>query len=379
MIHNITSRGVFVGLAVGVAALFGLLFVIIPRADAASDQFDEHLVTIHDHGKVRSVLTTQTTLRAVLREAKITLDPNDKVEPGLDEDLVARDYQVNIYRARPIVIVDGNIRQLIMSAYQTPKQIAEHAGMVLHDEDITKMELPKNLIGDGASLTMKIDRATEVNLVLYGKKRTVYTQTSTVADFIKEKNIVLGKNDTLSVKQSRSITSKMTIEIWRNGKQTVTHDEPIAFEIEQIEDKNRPIGYKKITEPGVRGKKTVTYEIVMKNGKEVARKKIQSVVIERPVKQVEIVGAKPNFSGDFGAALAKLRACESGGNYQINTGNGFYGAYQYDVGTWGNYGGYANASQAPPAVQDQKARETYVARGWSPWPSCGASLPDTYR
>src|SRR5438132_5311587 len=56
-----------------------------------------------------------------------------------------------------------------------------------------------------------------------------------------------------------------------------------------------------------------------------------------------------------GDAWARLRACESGGRYNANTGNGYYGAYQYNLGTWGNYGGYARPDLAPPAVQDAKA------------------------
>jgi hypothetical protein len=77
-------------------------------------------------------------------------------------------------------------------------------------------------------------------------------------------------------------------------------------------------------------------------------------------------------SGDD--AFARLRLCEAGGNYSTNTGNGFYGAYQYDLGTWNNYGGFKYPHEAPPAVQDAKARETQAARGWSPWPACSRKL-----
>jgi LysM repeat protein len=65
------------------------------------------------------------------------------------------------------------------------------------------------------------------------------------------------------------------------------------------------------------------------------------------------------------------RVClrESGCNYATNTGNGYYGAYQYDDRTWGGYGGYAHASDAPPAVQDAKFAQTFAARGCSPWPN----------
>jgi len=79
--------------------------------------------------------------------------------------------------------------------------------------------------------------------------------------------------------------------------------------------------------------------------------------------------ARTGGNAASGDVLARIRARESGGNYATNTGNGYYGAYQYNDGTWGGYGGYAHASDAPASVQDAKAAETYAARGCSPWPN----------
>jgi hypothetical protein len=62
--------------------------------------------------------------------------------------------------------------------------------------------------------------------------------------------------------------------------------------------------------------------------------------------------------------------CESGGNYNINTGNGYYGAWQFNYGTWlGNGGGkYARyAHLAPKFAQDHIAWRTWRSRGWQPW------------
>lgn len=69
--------------------------------------------------------------------------------------------------------------------------------------------------------------------------------------------------------------------------------------------------------------------------------------------------------------LAAIRACESGGNYSTNTGNGFYGAYQFDLGTWASVGGSGLPSNASPAEQDYRAALLYRSRGSSPWPVCG--------
>ena len=75
-------------------------------------------------------------------------------------------------------------------------------------------------------------------------------------------------------------------------------------------------------------------------------------------------------SDDF----ARLRACESGGNYSINTGNGYYGAYQFNLGTWRSVGGSGYPHQASPATQDALAAKLQSQRGWSPWPACSARL-----
>lgn len=375
--HYISPFYIFLAsLTVGLA-IFGAL--LIPKAHALKD--GERLFMIHDRGIERGIISDAPSLRQVLAEAHISLDQNDRVEPGLDDALATNQYQVNIYRARPVLIEDGNVRQLVMSAYQTPKQIASHAGIELRDEDKAAVNLNSNFVSDGASLRMTIDRAVGFTLQLYGKTDTVYTQAATVGDFLKEKNIVLGEKDDMSLQKSDAITAGMMLSIWRNGKQTVTGEEPVDFEIQQIKDANREIGYKEITTPGQKGKKMVTYEIIMQDGKEVSRTAIQTVVTQQPVTQVETVGAKSTntFSGSFAEALARLRSCE--GSYTSNTGNGYYGAYQFDIQTWGGYGGYSNASQAPPSVQDEKAWLTYQRRGWNPWPSCSRSqgLQDIYR
>ena len=78
--------------------------------------------------------------------------------------------------------------------------------------------------------------------------------------------------------------------------------------------------------------------------------------------------------GGLADAMAALRDCESGGDYSINTGNGYYGAYQFSLSTWNwlGYSGYPH--EAPPHVQDEAALALYNINGWSPWPACSASL-----
>lgn len=64
---------------------------------------------------------------------------------------------------------------------------------------------------------------------------------------------------------------------------------------------------------------------------------------------------------------AKLRSCESSNNYAINTGNGYYGAYQFDLATWKSVGGTGYPNQASKTEQDKRALILYRERGWQPW------------
>ena len=362
----------------------GLFFVNQALADATkpATKAGEKLVTIYDRGAEKTIVTKARTIREALKLAKFSIDERqDVVEPSLDSEMVAEKYSINIFRARPITIVDGNKRLKITTAEQTPALIAKAAGIEVFEEDKTTLSNSDNMAVDGANMVMKIDRASMVNFVLYGKESVIRTHAKTVGELLKEKNINPKKDDTLSVDRSTKIIPGMKIELWRNGKQTITAEEDVKFEVEKVQDANRDSGYREVKQAGENGKKNVTYEIEMKNGVEVSRKEIASVVTKEPKKQIEIVGTKSStsFSGSFSEALARLRSCE--GSYTSNTGNGYYGAYQFDKRTWGNYGGYELASDAPAAVQDEKAWQTYKARGWQPWPTCKVKmgLQDIYR
>lgn len=77
-----------------------------------------------------------------------------------------------------------------------------------------------------------------------------------------------------------------------------------------------------------------------------------------------------------GLNWAALRFCESNGSggYRANTGNGYYGAYQFDLRTWRGLGYSGYPHHASPATQDEAARQLYASRGRQPWPVCGRQL-----
>ena len=94
---------------------------------------------------------------------------------------------------------------------------------------------------------------------------------------------------------------------------------------------------------------------------------------------VATIAAAGMSIGTVGAAEAasgwsQVAQCESGGNSATNTGNGYYGRYQFDQQTWQSLGYSGTASQYSAATQTRAAERLYAQRGSSPWPVCGKCL-----
>ena len=70
----------------------------------------------------------------------------------------------------------------------------------------------------------------------------------------------------------------------------------------------------------------------------------------------------------------RLRNCEAGGRYDRNSGNGYYGAYQFAAGTWRSLGYKGLPHQAPPEIQDEAARKLQARSGWGQWPACARRI-----
>lgn len=302
--HSLLWRGRFAGLPVTrmlliIAALvvlsIGSIITTHAYADTTTQSTDGRVITLYDRGVERSFITNASTIGDALKEAGVEIDARDRVEPALDETLVANEYAVNVYRARPLLVIDGVTRHVVMTAAQVPEQIAKDASLTLHDEDITKLEQSDNLLADGAAERFIVTRAVSFEFTLYGETFTARTQAKTVGDMLAQKNITLGKNDRVSLPLTAPITSGMSVQVWREGTQTVTRDEEVDFEVDKIQDANRPVGYREVKTPGEKGVRTVTYEVFIRDGKEVARKEIASVEKKASVKQVEIIGSKSPF------------------------------------------------------------------------------------
>jgi resuscitation-promoting factor RpfA len=95
---------------------------------------------------------------------------------------------------------------------------------------------------------------------------------------------------------------------------------------------------------------------------------VGAVAAGTPVALAGTASAAPDSAWD------KLAQCESGGNWNINTGNGYYGGIQFNASTWRAYGGTGMPHQASKAQQIAVAERTLAAQGWGAWPSCSRKM-----
>lgn len=340
---------------------------------------NSQLVIFSHDGKQETLPTRATNVGEFIARTGIEVHEGDKVEPALNAEILGDNFKVNIYRARPIIIVDGERKIQAQSAATTPRSKAEQAGVEVYPEDEINTLPTTNFLKDGIGEQIVIDRSTPVHLNVYGTPVTARTRAKTVGDLLKEKQIMLGGDDTVQPNADTQLTPNLQVFITRKGVQIVTKEETTPPPVEIIEDPSLSVGASAVRQQGSPGKKLITYQIELQNNKEVARKIIQEVVVRQPVKQIMARGPL----GSFAEALGRLRSCE--GAYTSNTGNGYYGAYQFNLSTWRSNAppGYQDVvpSSAPPTIQDQAAATLYQRRGWQPWPACSIKLglQDIYR
>ena len=343
---------------------------------------DVKRVEVYIDGQTRTVPTRASTVGELLKRINVTLQKEDVVEPGLNSPISDDDFKVSVYKAKPVTVIDEDGRTITAKiAESTPYALAKKAGFTVYEEDDIHFAQPDSALDDGyvGDLVM-IKRSTPVTINLYGKDIRTRTLAKDVEGILNEKNISINPQDKFVPNLRTPVKKNMKIFILRPGQKIINEEEQIVPPTQVQYDATMDVGESKVIDEGRPGIRVVTYQIEVKNGKVISRKEIQSVISTQPKPRIVVEGTKTaGFDGSFDGALARLRSCE--GSYNSNTGNGYYGAYQFDIGTWGGYGGYSNAAEAPPAVQDQKAWETYQGRGWQPWPSCSRSLglQDIYR
>jgi uncharacterized protein YabE (DUF348 family) len=325
-------------------------------------------VSVDVDGVSQHVRTYSSTVSQVLKDDGITLGAHDAVSPSPNAS-VADGGTIMLQRGRLVKLtvdgvqqdhwtrattVAGAMNELGMSGKGAWVSQAGGAAIPLSGMSL-QVRMPKQVtLTDGASAP-----------------RTVTTTDATVGQLLTDQHIQVGNQDSVNPGLNDQITGDMKISISRTGTQVVTITQSIPFQIQQIQDSTMQEGTQQITTQGVNGSEQVTYRITQVNGKETNRVQLQANVTTPPVTQVVRVGTQP-LPGD--AVWDRIAQCESGGNWSINTGNGYYGGLQFNEATWNSNGGQVYAARADLASKAQQiaiADKVRDARGYEPWQCAG--------
>lgn len=363
-------RKVLVGLAgTGFAiVIIGLVVGVIPPPKSVLAD-SSRIVSIYYDGQKKIITSEATTVGATLDQAGVQVGQNDLVEPSRDTVIPAGFFNVNVYRARPVVVVDGERKLLVHTALQSPKLIAEAAGIKTYPEDTYGFSTITEPVSSGVvGQKVIIERATPVVIQADGARIVVRTHQKTVGELLIERDVALGPQDTVTTPREASITPNMVIQINRVKVVTLKEEQKIDRPVETIKDPELEAGKTEVRQEGNDGVKQVVYRVNYNNGTEQARQLLSQSITKQPVKKVIVVGTKQEDG------WLKLRICESGNNYS-NKRNPFYrGAYQFSYATWKSMGGTGDPADASPAEQDMRAEKLYARSGAGQWPICGRYL-----
>jgi uncharacterized protein YabE (DUF348 family) len=320
------------------------------------------MVSLYVDGQKRLFATSETTVGDILRRAGVKLAPTDLVEPGLTAAVPAGQFNINVYRARPVLVEDAGQPHLLSSAYQSPRLLARSAGLTVFPEDEYRTEVITNFVANdaiGEKITLK--RAKPFVVSVDGRTRPLRTQAKTVGDALKDAHISLGIKDTVSQSLTAPLAPGATIGITRVTEALATLNQTIPRPVKTIVDPTILKGQSSVKTEGADGQKAIMYRIHYQNGVETGREQVQLVSQTDPVTRVVVEGSKVLFAGSVeywrpqveAAAAAwnfdpntmlRIMACESHGNatsisHFIINGEHPTGLFQYLPSTWRAAGG----------------------------------------
>lgn len=333
----------------------------------------DHNVTLLVDGVPTDLHHWGGTVQDLLNKQSISLDAHDVVVPAANTSLTDGEVVSVRYGRQLTVTVDGVQRTFWTTATTVDGALLE---LGLRDP-ATKVSVDRFAPLGRAGLDFSVITPKAVSITADGQ--TVHTQTTstTVADLLAERGLQVGPQDRLSPDPSTPITDGLVIQLHRVTSEQVTSTVPVDFDTVTTNTPSLAPGTTKVDKEGQLGEKTITWTVVKVDGVEESRQELSSTITKKPVAKQVLVGVAPTSVSSGGAInLAnadmwdRIAQCESGGNWHINTGNGYYGGLQFDAGTWTSNGGGQFAPRADLASRDQQitiANNLYASRGLSPW------------
>ncbi len=304
------------------ALTFGVLFVggamallIINRGNSTPvlSTSNSRVVIMNVDDKERILPTRADTVGELLQRLHITLNEGDVVEPAKNTEIVSDNFRVNVYRALPVTIVDGDKKVRALSAAATPRSIAKQSGITAYPEDRVTLDPANDFITQGViGQRLVVNRATPVNLNLYGAPLVARTHAKTVGAFLKEKNIKLAAGETVQPSLDSPINSTQPIFVNRKGVTVQVATEDIAPDTQFVEDSKLTFGVEAVRQQGTPGKRIVTYQINTQTG---AKVKLQDIIIQPPVAQIVARGTYVNIPSDKQGVMAAAGIARSDFTY----------------------------------------------------------------
>ena len=335
-------------------------------------------VTVDVNGEETNVRTYAADVAGALSSAGVEVAPEDLVYPAPGEKLSSGD-TVTVRTAKPVAVVIDGVAQEITSTAGTVGELIDQAGVAGHSAVDVDRDQP---VTHGMNLNVTTPKI--VALRDGGDLTYVSAAAKTVGDLFAARGVTFDTDDRLNVALTDAIEPGMEIVLDRVS--TVDRPETVVVEVpaEYVDDDTLDEGEEEVREKGEQGETKVIHRTVTVNGKvesegvaeEKEVKKAKPALIARGTKQAGNTGAAAPAVAS-GSVWDSLAQCESGGNWAINTGNGFSGGLQFTPSTWAGHGGTAYAPSAHLATREQQiaiAERVQASQGWGAWPACTASL-----
>jgi resuscitation-promoting factor RpfB len=337
-------------------------------------------ITLSVDGQTSEVRTSADTVGALLRSRGIEVNGHDVVAPNVDAK-VEDGTRVAVKFGREVTFTIDGAAQTIWTTATTVEDALAALGLNLSNAELSTSR--SSGIGR-EGLTIVIATQKKIIIIDAGKKRTITTTGQTLADALLAAKIKVDEDDKLSASPKTRLVDGAKFTFTDVEIKSKTKKLAVDFDTVRKESSKLKKGVTKIDTPGEPGLRAVTYKIVRHNGKIVERAKIKSKLINEPVTKVVLVGTKKpttttkkssgGSSTPSGSVWDKLAQCESGGNWSINTGNGYYGGLQFSLSTWRAYGGSGRPNEASREEQIAIAKKLQADAGWGAWPACSSKL-----
>ena len=333
-------------------------------------------VTLEVDGASMTVSTMKSHVIDVVQENGFTVGERDDLYPAATES-VEQSETIVLRRSRPLQIsLDGrNSRQVWTTAATVQGALAQ-----LSMTDTAPAAASRGSRVPLAGMSLPVVGARTAQIDDGGVIRTVRFAAANVAGFLEAAGVPLQQSDTVVPSAGSPVIDGMQIQVTRVRVAKVTQRIPLDPHDQQVPDPTMNMSRRVVVDPGMAGTQDVTYAVATVNGVETGRLPVANVVIGPARDGLVRIGAKPGTEVppvQQGSAWDALSGCEAGGNWAINTGNGFYGGVQFDQNTWERSGGLRYAQRADLATREEQiaiAEVTRARQGWGAWPTCSGRL-----